>query len=106
MIVLNANDLSDIINLGQMSVTATKIEKLNLIQDLSLSKKEKQEIQLDQVIYQKDLLNSLAGVRIEQTSSIIGHSTSIRMPKNTSGYYLFMQDGIPVQSGGFLIIMV
>ncbi|WP_156498213.1 TonB-dependent receptor plug domain-containing protein, partial [Oleiphilus sp. HI0043] len=56
---------------------------------------------LDQANYQKDLFNSIAGVRIIQTGSTLGHKTSIRMPSNTGPYYLFLQDGIPVQSSGF-----
>jgi len=92
---------SNIIELEPVSVTATGVEESVLEQPLSISTKGEQEVKLDQVIFQKDLLNSLAGVRIEQTGSVIGHKTSIRMPSNTSSYYLFMQDGIPVQSSGF-----
>ena len=91
----------NIVELAPVSVTATGIDESNIIQPLSVSTKDEKEIKLDQVIYQKDLLNSLSGVRIEQTGSIIGHMTSIRMPMGTSPYYLFMQDGIPVQSSGF-----
>ena len=92
---------NSVINLAPMSVTATGIDEEVLEQPLSVATKEKKEIELDQVIFQKDLLNSLSGVRIEQTGSVIGHMTSIRMPINTGPYYLFMQDGIPVQSSGF-----
>ena len=92
---------NSVINLAPMSVTATGIDEEVLEQPLSIATKEKKEIELDQVIFQKDLLNSLSGVRIEQTGSVIGHMTSIRMPINTGPYYLFMQDGIPVQSSGF-----
>lgn len=92
---------SNVIDLEPISVTATGIEESVLEQALSISTKEEQEVKLDQVIFQKDLLNSLSGVRIEQTGSVIGHMTSIRMPINTNAYYLFMQDGIPVQSSGF-----
>jgi len=90
-----------IVSINPLSVTATGIAEPTLKQPLSIAVKEEKEIQLDQVIYQKDLLNSLAGVRIAQTGSVIGHMTSIRMPINTGPYYLFMQDGIPVQSSGF-----
>jgi len=92
---------SSIIDLTPISVTATGIKQEVLKQPLSISTKGEQEVKLDQVIFQKDLLNSLAGVRIEQTGSVIGHTTAIRMPENKSSYYLFMQDGIPVQSSGF-----
>ena len=92
---------SSVIELTPISVTATGKEERVLSQPLSISKKDEKEIKLDQVIFQKDLLNSLAGVRIQQTGSVIGHTTAIRMPNGTNPYYLFMQDGIPVQSSGF-----
>lgn len=90
-----------VIEISPISVTATGIEESVLEQPLSISTKGEEEVKLDQVIFQKDLLNSLSGVRIEQTGSVIGHTTAIRMPENKSSYYLFMQDGIPVQSSGF-----
>jgi iron complex outermembrane recepter protein len=96
---LLAND--SIIELNQISVTQTKQEEQNLVIANSISKKDKKEIDLDQATTQKELLNSLSGVRIEQTSSGIGHTTAIRMPNSTNGYYLFMQDGLAVQSSGF-----
>lgn len=92
---------NSVVELAPVSVTATGIDESNLEQPLSITSKDQKEIKLDQVIFQKDLLNSLSGVRIEQTGSVIGHMTSIRMPMGTSAYYLFMQDGIPVQSSGF-----
>ncbi len=82
-------------------VTATREGQLGLDTPASIASKGSEEIQLDQVLYQKDLLNSLAGVRISQTGSTLGHMTSIRMPLNTGPYYLFLQDSIPVQSSGF-----
>ena len=90
-----------VVEIAPISVTATGVNENVLEQPLSIATKDEKEIQLDQVIYQKDLLNSLSGVRIEQTGSVIGHMTSIRMPIGTGPYYLFMQDGIPVQSSGF-----
>ena len=96
--LLAADSLYDI---APVSITATGIEEKVVTQPLSIDKKPKSEIELDQVVFQKDLLNSISGVRIEQTGSVIGHMTAIRMPLNTGPYYLFMQDGIPVQSSGF-----
>jgi len=93
--------MADVINLEQISVTGLREEEKISQQALSISKKSTSEIELDQVIYQKDLLNSISGVRIEQTGSAIGHTTSIRMPSGTGPYYLFLQDGIPAQSSGF-----
>jgi len=96
-----ANSLAEVINLEPVSVTGLKEEQKILDQPLSISIKDEKEIELDQVIFQKDLFNSMAGVRVEQTTSIIGHKTAIRMPSTTGPYYLFMQDDIPVQSSGF-----
>jgi len=89
------------VEINPISVTATGVEESVIEQPLSIATKDEDEIKLDQVIFQKDLLNSLSGVRITQTGSVIGHMTSIRMPVGTGPYYLFMQDGIPVQSTGF-----
>ena len=96
-----ASSYAEVINLEAVSVTGTKSQEKVIDQPLSISTKEEKEVKLDQVVYQKDLLNSMAGVRIEQTTSVIGHKTSIRMPSTTSPYYLFLQDDIPVQSSGF-----
>ena len=90
-----------IVEISPISVTATGMQEKVIEQPLSIVTKDEKEIQIDQVVVQKDLLNSLSGVRIEQTGSVIGHMTSIRMPLGTGAYYLFMQDGIPVQSSGF-----
>lgn len=92
---------AEVINLEPVSVTGLREEQKISEQALSISTKEDKEIKLDQVIFQKDLLNSMAGVRIEQTTSVIGHKTAIRTPSTTSPYFLFMQDDIPVQSSGF-----
>lgn len=100
--ILTATLLADsVIDISAISITATGIEESVVEQPLSIATKGEEEVKLDQVIFQKDLLNSLSGVQIEQTGSVIGHTTAIRMQKNTSAYYLFMQDGIPVQSSGF-----
>ena len=90
-----------IVELSQISVTQTKQEEQNLTLASSISKKDKNEVDLDQASTQKELLNSLSGVRVERTSSGVGHTTAIRMPNTTSNYYLFLQDGIPIQSSGF-----
>jgi len=96
--LLNAQE---VVNLKPVTVTATGSAEEMLTQPLSIVKKDDKELKLDQVVLQKDALNSLSGVRIEQTGSVLGHMTAIRMPLNTAPYYLFLQDGIPVQSSGF-----
>ncbi len=87
--------------LDAISVTANRVEEASLEVPASIGIVNKETITLDQPNYQKELLNGIAGVRITQTGSSIGHITSIRMPLNTGPYYLFLQDGIPVQSSGF-----
>lgn len=87
--------------LNTITVTSTRDEQQTLDVPASVGVKNADEIALDSPEYQKDLFNSIAGVRITQTGSTLGHMTSIRMPLNTGPYYLFLQDGIPVQSSGF-----
>ena len=53
------------------------------------------------MVFQKDLLNSLSNVLVTQTTSGVGHMISVRTPISTQPYYLYLQDGIPVQSSGF-----
>ena len=84
-----------------MVVTATRDEQKLLEVDASIGVKSGEEVELDDAALQKELLNSLSGVLITQTGSTLGHMTSIRMPINTGPYYLFLQDGIPLQSSGF-----
>ncbi len=92
---------NDVVNLQTLTVTALRDDEKSLNQALSISKKEQKETKLDQVVFQKDLLNSLSGVNITQTGSVVGHMTSVRTPVTTSPYFLFLQDGIAVQSSGF-----
>lgn len=87
--------------LDTVTVTATRSQQKQIKTPASVGTKTPKETQLDAPILQKDLFNSIAGVRITQTGSILGHTTSIRMPTNTAPYYLYLQDGIPVQSSGF-----
>ncbi|MBV1884335.1 MAG: TonB-dependent receptor [Pseudomonadales bacterium] len=96
-----ADDAGQISRLPTISVTATRTEQKSVEVPASLTHKSKLEIQLDSPVQQKELFNSMAGVRVTQTGSTVGHMTSIRMPVNTGPYYLFLQDGIPVQSSGF-----
>ena len=52
-------------------------------------------------MFQKDLLNSISNVLVTQTTSGVGHMLSVRTPVSTQPYFLYLQDGIPVQSSGF-----
>ncbi len=95
------NDEGDEAVLETITVTATRSEEKKTNVPASIDSKSKEEIERDSPALQKELFNSIAGVRITQTGSTIGHMTSIRMPTNTGSYYLMLQDGIPVQSSGF-----
>lgn len=92
---------AEIIKLGDVTVTATRAEEAKVTQALSIDKKDTKEIKLDQVVFQKDLLNSLSNVLVTQTTSGVGHMISVRTPISTNPYTLYLQDGIPVQSSGF-----
>ena len=91
----------ELVNLSDITVTATRTETTTVSQALSIEKKESKEIELDQVEFQKDLLNSLSNVLVTQTTSGVGHMLSVRTPISTQPYFLYLQDGIPVQSSGF-----
>ena len=97
-VVLQAEE---VINLEEITVTGTRAEEATVSQGLSIDKKSAKEIKLDQVVFQKDLLNSLSNVLVTQTSSGVGHMLSVRTPISTNPYFLYLQDGIPVQSSGF-----
>ncbi|RLA69500.1 MAG: TonB-dependent receptor [Epsilonproteobacteria bacterium] len=92
---------AEVVKLEDMTVTATRTEEASVTQALSIDKKDTQEIELDQVVLQKDLLNSLSNVLVTQTTSGVGHMISVRTPISTNPYFLYLQDGIPVQSSGF-----
>lgn len=92
---------AEVIKLENVTVTATRAEEAKVTQALSIDKKDTREIELDQVVFQKDLLNSLSNVLVTQTTSGVGHMISVRTPISTNPYFLYLQDGIPVQSSGF-----
>lgn len=89
------------ISLEGITVTGERGQQSIIEQPVSIGYKKKAEVELDGATNQKELLNSIAGVRITQTGSSIGHMASIRLPTNTGPYYLYLQDSIPVQSSGF-----
>mgnify|MGYP000166547580 CR=1 FL=1 len=89
------------VQLDDLTVTGTRTERSIYQQAASVGSKSGEEVKLDNSLTQKELLNSIAGVRITQTGSTIGHKASVRLPNSTSPYYLYLQDNIPVQSSGF-----
>jgi iron complex outermembrane receptor protein len=102
LVAVMANSYADdAISLEGITVTGERGQQSIIEQPVSIGYKKKAEVELDGATNQKELLNSIAGVRITQTGSSIGHMASIRLPTNTGPYYLYLQDSIPVQSSGF-----
>lgn len=85
----------------RMTITSTRKETLDTNLAMSVHGISKEELQMDNGQHVAESLNSISGVLIDQLSGGQGHKTSIRMPMNTSGYYLFLQDSVPLQSAAF-----
>jgi len=85
----------------RMTITATRQETLDTDLAMSVHGIGKDEMDVDNGQHVAESLNSLSGVLIDQLSGGQGHQTAIRMPMNTSGYYLYLQDNIPLQSAAF-----
>lgn len=85
----------------RLTVTATRKEHLDTDLAMSVHGVNKEQLALDNGQHVAESLNSISGVLINQLSGGQGHKTAIRMPMNTSGYYLFLQDNIPLQSAAF-----
>jgi iron complex outermembrane receptor protein len=101
LLSVSAYGYAEDIIFDDMTVTTTRSERSTLEVPASVLRKSGKEAKADRAVTQRELLNSIAGVRITQTGSNIGHTTSIRLPTGTKAYYLFLQDGVPVQSSGF-----
>jgi iron complex outermembrane receptor protein len=88
-------------DLERITVTANRKESLDTDLAMSVHSVGKEELAIDNGQHVAESLNSLSGVLIDQLSGGQGHKASIRMPMNTSGYYLYLQDNIPLQSPAF-----
>ncbi len=88
-------------DIERMIVTATRKESLDTDLAMSVHGINKAELEMDNGQHLAESLNSISGVLIDQLSGGQGHKTAIRMPMNTSGYYLFLQDNVPLQSAAF-----
>ncbi|NPA32037.1 MAG: TonB-dependent receptor [Aquificae bacterium] len=86
--------------LEEVEVVSREEEK-NLEVPVRVDTVPKEELELDKPLHPKESLNSLPGVLITQVAAVLGHATAIRLPINYGPYYLYLQDGIPVQSTGF-----
>ncbi|TPH15188.1 TonB-dependent receptor [Litorilituus lipolyticus] len=82
-------------------VTATRKETLDTDLAMSVHGIGKEELQMDNGQHVAESLNSISGVLIDQLSGGQGHKAAIRMPINVSGYYLYLQDNVPLQSPAF-----
>lgn len=85
----------------RITVTASRQESLDTDLAMSVKGVGKEELALDNGQHVAESLNSISGVLIDQLSGGQGHKAAIRMPMNTAGYYLYLQDNIPLQSAAF-----
>lgn len=87
--------------LDTVTVTASREGEQNLQQPLSIGLVNQQQLEQENGGHLANSLNSIAGTYLIPLHGGQGHMTAIRMPLNTQGYYLFLQDNLPVQSAGF-----
>lgn len=87
--------------LAAIVVTANRTAESADTLSVNISSAAKEQIQLDQGQHIQDSTRMMAGVTINQLSNSSSHNTGIRMPLNYDGYYLFLQDNIPLQSSAF-----
>lgn len=85
----------------RITVTATRRETVDTDLAMSVHGIGKDKLAIDNGQHVAESLNSISGVLIDQLSGGQGHKAAIRMPINTSGYYLYLQDNIPLQSPAF-----
>ena len=85
----------------RITVTANRKENLDTDLAMSVESVNAQELELDNGQHLAESLNSLSGVLINQLQGSQGHNAAIRMPINYGGYYLYLQDNIPLQSPAF-----
>lgn len=88
-------------SIERLTITANRREVLDTDLAMSVHGVGSEELALDNGQHVAESLNSISGVLIDQLSGGQGHKAAIRMPINTSGYYLYLQDNIPLQSPAF-----
>jgi outer membrane receptor protein involved in Fe transport len=98
---VNINNAGVVDNFERITVTANRKETLDTDLAMSVHGVGKDELTVDNGQHVAESLNSISGVLINQLSGGQGHKAAIRMPMNTSGYYLYLQDNIPLQSPAF-----
>lgn len=102
LLLFSVAGLAEDDSISEMVVTATRAEAAKVDLPMAIDKINSDEVSQDLGNHISESLNSVAGVHINQLSAGTspGHNTAIRMPMNYSPYYLFLQDGVPVQSPG------
>ncbi|SFD12553.1 TonB-dependent receptor [Pseudoalteromonas denitrificans] len=95
------NNKTTLEHIERISITANRQASLDTDLAMSVHSINADELKLDNAQHIAESLNSVSGVLIDQLSGGQGHKTAIRMPMNTSGYYLFLQDNVPIQSAAF-----
>ena len=85
----------------RITITANRKEALDTDLAMSVHGVGKETLDIDNGQHVAESLNSISGVLIDQLSGGQGHKAAIRMPMNTGGYYLYLQDNIPLQSAAF-----
>ena len=95
------NPSSEVKSLDQVVVTATRTGELQGELPIAIGVADQKQLETDQGDHIQDSTRMVAGATINQLTGSSSHNTGIRMPLNYDGYYLFLQDNIPLQSSAF-----
>lgn len=87
--------------LERITISASRIAKKDIEQAIAIEFVGKSTLDQDNGQHIAESLNSISGVLLNQLQGSHGHNAAIRMPINYSGYYLYLQDNIPLQSAAF-----
>ena len=103
---LLANQAPDTLNkssqeIERITVSASRIAKKDIEQAIAVEFVGKSTLDQDNGQHIAESLNSISGVLLNQLQGSHGHNAAIRMPSNYAGYYLYLQDNIPLQSAAF-----
>ena len=85
----------------RITISASRIPKKDIEQAIAIEFVGKSTLDQDNGQHIAESLNTISGVLLNQLQGAHGHNAAIRMPINYSGYYLYLQDNIPLQSAAF-----
>jgi len=85
----------------RITISASRIAKKDIEQAIAVEFVGTSTLDQDNGQHIAESLNSISGVLLNQLQGAHGHNAAIRMPINYSGYYLYLQDNIPLQSAAF-----